>query len=138
MMEKNEKHGSHHKQLHVELGREHFATVAKASAEFDTYLRSTLGGQTEADIARLEQTRMDEYSTLKSRMEPSVKSSRSKGKGGRKVKHETDSEESDRDSEDSEELQEQGTSSESESESEAEERVIVSSSKGKKDGRRRK
>lgn len=136
-MDKNEKQGDRHKRTQVELTREHFATVAKASAEFDTYLRSTLGGQTEADIARLEQTRMDEYSSLKSRPEPIMRSSKAKGKGSKKIRAEIDSEDSEQDSEDSDETEEHSKSSESESESEEEERVVVTSSKGQKSGRRR-
>jgi len=139
--EKNDKHDIHHKQHHVELSREHFATVARASAEFDTYLKSTLGGQTESDIARLEQTRMDEYSSLKIRTESNPKASKARGKVVRKGKSLPDSEESDRDSEESEnseESEEQEEGGGTESESEEEERVVIRSSKAKKDGKKRK
>lgn len=141
-MERNEKHEAGHRQQHVELSRDHFATVAKASAEFDTYLKSTLGGQTESDIARLEQTRMDEYSSLKNRPEPTPRSSKTRVKAGRKGKTVTDSEESDQDSEESGESEDSATQeehgSDTESESEEEERVVHKSSKGKKDGKKRK
>ncbi|KAI4701606.1 hypothetical protein J4E81_003346 [Alternaria sp. BMP 2799] len=142
--EKNDEHGVGHKPHRVELSQEHFSTVAKASAEFDTYLKSTLGGQTESDIARLEQTRMDEYSSLRSRTDANLRPSKARGKTGRKGKSVTDSEDSDRDSEESErseDSEDQGKASDSQSETEEEEeeeRVIVKSSKGKKDGKRRK
>ena len=140
--EKNDEHGVGHKPHRVELSQEHFSTVAKASAEFDTYLKSTLGGQTESDIARLEQTRMDEYSSLRSRTDAHLRPSKARGKTGRKGKSATDSEDSDRDSEESERSEDsenQGKASDSQSETEEEEeRVIVKSSKGKKDGKRRK
>lgn len=122
----------------IELSQEHFATVAKASAEFDTYLRSTLGGQTEADIARLEQTRMDEYSALKVRNEYSSKAPKPKGRGGRKTKDETDSEDSDQDSEASEDSEEDSKGSASEEDSGEEEPVPVAPPKKKKENKRRK
>jgi hypothetical protein len=139
--EKNDEHGVGQKPHRVELSQEHFATVAKASAEFDTYLKSTLGGQTESDIARLEQTRMDEYSSLRSRTDANLRPSKARGKVGRKGKSVTDSEDSDRDSEESErseDSEDHGKASDSQSETEEEERIIVKSSKGKKDGKRRK
>lgn len=87
---------------HVELGRQHFVTVAQASEDFDKYLRSTFGGQTEADLARLEQTRVDDYHNLEDRVEQSSRFRRNKdSKKGRRSKHDIDSEESVSDSEDS-------------------------------------
>ncbi|KAI4631995.1 uncharacterized protein J4E87_002703 [Alternaria ethzedia] len=141
--EKNDEHGVGHKPHRVELSQEHFSTVAKASAEFDTYLKSTLGGQTESDIARLEQTRMDEYSSLRSRTDAHLRPSKARGKTGRKGKNVTDSEDSERDSEESERSEDsedpgKASDSQSDTEEEEEERVIVKSSKGKKDGKRRK
>jgi hypothetical protein len=128
----------------IELTREHFATVAQASKEFDKYLRSTLGGQTEADLARLEQTRVDDYHSIMDRMDQAERSSRGKDKGRRKKRVETDSEDSESlDSEESDEDDDESKKSESgsedESESESESEVEVRRvSKKKKDTRRRK
>ncbi|KAL8743265.1 MAG: hypothetical protein Q9190_004365 [Brigantiaea leucoxantha] len=65
---------------HVELSERHFAMVAEASQDFDNYLRSTLGGQTDADVARLEQTRVDDFHHLVESWEREQKSRDSKGR----------------------------------------------------------
>ena len=91
-----------HKTRRIEFNRDHFATVAQASQQFDKYLRSTLGGQTEADLARLDQTRVDDFHTLVERMEQNTKAQNVKASRRRKPRVETDSEESEElDSEDS-------------------------------------
>jgi hypothetical protein len=60
------KYGDKHKPQ-VELSSTHFQVVADASHNFDMYLRSTLGGATEADVARREMTRVDDFDMDKSR-----------------------------------------------------------------------
>ncbi|KAG8526824.1 uncharacterized protein KY384_008253 [Bacidia gigantensis] len=75
----------------VELSERHFATVAKASRDFDKYLRSALGGQTDADVARLEQTRVDDFHKL---VESMKLEQRTRDKGKRKPRIEFDSEDS--------------------------------------------
>ena len=133
--EEHEKH-SHSRKHHVELNREHFTTVAQASKQFDKYLRSTLGGQTEADVARLEQTRVDDFHSLMERMEQSEEAQRAKLKGRKKAKVETDSEESEElDSEESSEDDDTESKS-SDSESEEEQRVSIKSGKKSKKGRK--
>lgn len=44
------------------LAVEHFEKVAEASKEFDIYLKNVYGGQSDAHIAMMEQSRIDEYS----------------------------------------------------------------------------
>lgn len=142
--EQKEKHKDSGRQ-HIELTREHFATVALASKEFDKYLRSTLGGQTEADLARLEQTRVDDYHSVMERLDHTEKVRRGKDKGRRKTRVETDSEESEShdsedtdESEDEDEIKRSDSDSLSDSESEVEVKRVSKSSKKKKDSKRRK
>lgn len=45
------------------LGKEQFDIIATASELFDRYLKDTYGGDTEADLARKEQTRSDYFGT---------------------------------------------------------------------------
>lgn len=124
--------------LKIELNKDHFATVALASTQFDKYLRSTSGGHTEADLARLEQTRVDDFHSFVDRMDPPAKSSKAKDTGRRKAKGETDSEESERlDSEDSSD-EDEDVSNSDETDSSEEETKKSKSSKGKKGTRRRK
>jgi hypothetical protein len=89
------------------LGKKHFLTVAQASKDFDDYLQRTLGGQNEADMARNEQTRLDDFDSPKV-----VRRGQGKKK---KVVENVDSEESEGDSEESED-EESGSESESEEE----------------------
>jgi hypothetical protein len=113
--------------IRVELGKEHFETVARASKDFDDYLQQTLGGQTEADMAMNENVRIDDYEQRKGHA-----ARKDKGKAGKKKKAEVDSEESEaKDSEDSgsEGSEEKDSSSEIESEEE------VPVKKAKKKGR---
>lgn len=100
-------------------------------------MRSTLGGQTDSDVARLEQIRVDDFHELMERLEQNEKAqkAREKGKrrgGGRgKEKGGFDSEDSEEmDSEESGSGEEDGEGS-SESES-SEEEVVVRKKKGKK------
>lgn len=110
--------------IRVELNIEHFKIVADASKDFDDYLQQTLGGQTEADMARHENIRVDDYDRPKAH---AVK--KDKGKTDKKKKVEVDSEESEeKDSEDS-----GSEESEKESSSESEEEVPIK--KAKKKGR---
>ncbi|KAH6842428.1 hypothetical protein B0I37DRAFT_197161 [Chaetomium sp. MPI-CAGE-AT-0009] len=107
------------KQVVVELNENHFATVAEASKEFDKYLRSTQGGQTEADLARLEQTRVDDFHQLTKKMGHGQKArEKTKRRGRIEVDSEDsqsmDSEESD-DSDSDESTSESGESSKDES-----------------------
>lgn len=100
----------------MELNEQHFATVAEASKEFDKYLRSTLGGQTEADLARLEQTRVDDFHKLVKKMEHDQKA---RDKTKRRGKIEVDSEEiqsldSEESDDDSESMSDSGENSEDE------------------------
>lgn len=70
-----------------DLNEGHFAKVAAVSQEFDKYLRSTLGGQSDADVARLEQLRVDDFHQL-------VRNHKKKTKGKRAARRRADSEES--------------------------------------------
>jgi alpha-galactosidase/6-phospho-beta-glucosidase family protein len=120
-----ETHSPHHHSskpthLKIELGKKHFLTVTQASKDFDNYLKRTLG-QNEADIARNEQTRLDDYDL------PKVVR-RAQGKKKKKVVENVESEESEGDSED----EESGSVSESE---EVEEVVQVVKKVVKKRGR---
>lgn len=75
----------------IELNERHFATVAAASRDFDRYLRSTLGGQTDADMARLEQTRVDDFHHL---VESREREQKSRDKERRRGQVQLDSEDS--------------------------------------------
>jgi hypothetical protein len=88
-----ESHPSKPTKLKIELGKKHFLTVAQASKDFDEYLQRTLGGQNEADMARNEQTRIDDFD-----MPKIVRRGQGKKK---KVVEDVDSEEDEEDSEDS-------------------------------------
>jgi hypothetical protein len=88
-----ESHPSKPTNLKIELGKKHFLTVAQASKDFDDYLQRTLGGQNEADMARNEQTRIDDFD-----MPKVVRRGQGKKK---KVVENVESEESEEDSEDS-------------------------------------
>jgi len=102
--------------------------VAEASKEFDKYLRSALGGQTDADVARLEQTRVDDFHKLVERLEKNDKTRKSKDLGKRRGKIDFDSEESEPlDSEDSD-AKSNSESSEGES---SDDEPIVKPLKGK-------
>ncbi|OIW31234.1 hypothetical protein CONLIGDRAFT_679961 [Coniochaeta ligniaria NRRL 30616] len=106
----NSKHG-------IELKEQHFATVAEASKEFDKYLRSTQGGQTEADLARLEQTRVDDFHKLAKKIEQEQKA---RQKTKRRGKVDVDSEETQSsDSEDSDDDSESASGSSEKSEDES-------------------
>lgn len=116
-----------------ELTERHFQRVADASQEFDNYLRSTLGGQTDADVARLEQTRVDDFQKLVERLEEGQKAQKSKAK--RRGKIEFDSEDSEPlDSEDSDDDSDESKSSSSESSEEEPVKPV----KSKKDGKSKK
>jgi len=116
-----------------ELREQHFAKVAEASKEFDKYLRSTLGGQTDADVARLEQTRVDDFHKLVERLEQSEKSKKARDKAKRKGKIEFDSEGSE--SLDSEESDEDDDGEGSENDSSEEEPLPAKPVKSKKGGK---
>jgi hypothetical protein len=105
----SQNHSSKTTHLKIELGKKHFLTVAQASKDFDDYLQRTLGGQNEADMARNEQTRLDDFDSPKA-----VRRGQGKKKKKKVIENE-DSEESERDSEDSED-EESGSESESEEE----------------------
>ncbi|KAH7080232.1 hypothetical protein BKA63DRAFT_550873 [Paraphoma chrysanthemicola] len=112
--------------IRVQLNKEHFQTVADASKDFDDYLQQTAGGQTEADIARQEHIRVDDYDR------PKIQSARKdKGKADKKKKVELDSEESEE--KDSEESGSEESEQDNSSETESEEEVPVK--KAKKKGR---
>ncbi|RDL36239.1 Uncharacterized protein BP5553_06851 [Venustampulla echinocandica] len=124
------------RQYNPELTERHFAKVAEASKEFDKYLRSTLGGQTDADVARLEQTRVDDFNQLVEKLEQNEKAQKGRDKGKRRGKVEFDSEDSEQlDSEES------GASESSTSDSESSEEEFIPAKpvkKSKKDGKSKK
>lgn len=116
--------------LRIELSKKHFVTVAQASKDFDDYLQRTLGGQNEADLARNEQTRIDDFNTpkgyvLRKKEEVAVGKRGKKGKG-KVVDEDSEESESEGDSEESE-----GEEGE-ESGSESEEEVVVRKKKGRR------
>lgn len=117
----------------IELQERHFAKVAEASKEFDKYLRSTLGGQSEADVARLEQTRVDDFHKLVERVEYET-AQKARDKGKRRGKIEFDSEDSESlDSEESDDNE--GSSKSDTNESSEEEPIPVKVVKSKKEGK---
>lgn len=97
----------------VELGQEHFKIVAQASKDFDMYLKHTLGGQTEADQAQTEQTRMDDHHDRHE-----GKSQKRRAAPKKKGKKESDNEESEDGSEASGFVESQKAEGESQSEEE--------------------
>lgn len=111
-----------------ELNERHFATVADASKDFDRYLLSTLGGQTEADVARLDQTRVDDFQKL---VEMAGLEKKSRGKAKRRGKIDFDSEDSALS--DSEEGDDDSESSNSSSGGTEDEPIPVKQTKSKKE-----
>lgn len=116
--------------------------MAEASKEFDKYLRSTLGGQTDADLARLEQTRVDDFHKMVGRVSRKQKPAKRRGKFDfdSEESEAIDSEDSEDDSDDSDSGDDnQSKSQSSETESSGEEPVPVTKPvKGKKEGKGKK
>lgn len=115
----------------------HFKKVADASKEFDIYLKHVYGGQSDAHIARMEQSRIDDYSPAEAmrragRANLHRDSLPTRRKGGRSRELETDSESES----ESASVDEEGSDSENESESGAGDESESGSRSGGDDWRR--